>query len=296
MEAEPPPGDALNLERACETISRQEQVIAELRRQLAAEPFARNLTQALTVAAAAGTIAAPVTHTRLLELIVETAAHVIPSEAAALFLLDEAAEELVFEVALGPKAPEVKHFRVPLGHGIAGLVAVSGQPMAVSDAGSDPRQAADIARSVGYVPRSIVCVPLFHNDRITGVLELLDKRGGATYSAADMEALGLFANQAAVAIEQSRANRNLAGLMAEVLASLSGVSAEERVRLGQQGRSFASGVQADDAFRGAVELAALVQEIVWRGDRERTACQSLLTGFAEYLRLKPEFEQFGGYG
>jgi subtilisin family serine protease len=42
--------------------------------------------------------------------------------AAALFLVDEVAEELIFEVALGQKADEVKKFRGPLGHGIAGLV------------------------------------------------------------------------------------------------------------------------------------------------------------------------------
>lgn len=296
MEAEPPPGDNLDLDRARETIARLEREIADLRRQLAAGPFARDLTQALTVAASAGTIAAPVTHARLLELIVETAAHVIPSEAAALFLLDEAARELIFEVALGPKAPEVKHFRVPLGHGIAGLVAVSGQPMAVSDAGADPRQAADIARSVGYVPGSILCVPLVHNDRVTGVLELLDKRGAASFSSADMETLGLFANQAAVAIEQSRTSRNLAGLVAEILASLSAIPAGERDGLGREAGRFAGGVEADDSFRGAVELAALVQEIVWRGERERRTCLALLTGFADYLRFQPAFDRYGGFG
>src|ERR687893_1907580 len=108
-------------------------------------------------------------------MIVGTAAGVFPSRSAALFLIDEEVEELVFQVALGPEAEQVKDLRVPLGHGIAGLVAVSGQPMAVSDAGSDPRQAADIAQSVGYTPGTILCVPLFYDDEIIGVLELLDR-------------------------------------------------------------------------------------------------------------------------
>ena len=43
---------------------------------------------------------------------------------------------------------------------------------------------------------------------IIGVLELLDKEGASSFSPADMEALGLFANQAAVSIEQSRTHRN----------------------------------------------------------------------------------------
>ena len=126
-------------------------------------------------------------------------------------------------MALGSKAKEVRKFRIPLGHGIAGLVAVSGQPMAISDAKSDPRQAADIAQSVGYEPESILGVPLFYEEEVVGVLELLDREGAPSYSSADMATLGLFANQAAVAIEQSRARGNLAALLGEALGTPSRV-------------------------------------------------------------------------
>ena len=128
-----------------EELRRAQEEVVRLKRRLADERFAEDLRDALTLAAAAGAISSPATHSRLLEMIVETAARVIPSRAASLFLIDEETEELIFEVALGSKAEEVRKFRVPLGHGIAGLVAVSGQPMAVSDAAKDPRQATDIA-------------------------------------------------------------------------------------------------------------------------------------------------------
>jgi signal transduction protein with GAF and PtsI domain len=154
-----------------EALARAQEEISRLERRLSDERFAEELKDALTLAAAAGQISAPVTHSRLLEMIVETAASVIPSRAASLFLIDQETEELIFEVALGPEAEEVRKFRVPLGRGIAGLVAVSGQPMAISDASSDPRQAADIAKSVGYTPGTILCVPLIHNEVVIGVLE-----------------------------------------------------------------------------------------------------------------------------
>jgi GAF domain-containing protein len=221
-------------------------------------------------------------------MIVETAAHVISARAAALFLIDEEAEELIFEVALGSKAEEVKKFRVPLGHGIAGLVAVSGQPMAVSDAERDPRQAADIARSVGYTPQSILCVPLFYYDQVIGVLELLDKEGAPSFSATDMEDLGLFANQAAVAIEQSRTNRNLAALLGEVLESIGGATDGRRQELQERARAFAERLEEDAAFHRALDLARLVQEIAHRGENELKACQAILHSFAEYLRSRPE--------
>src|SRR5829696_4934938 len=132
------------------------------------------LRDALQLTTTAGIIGSPVSHSRLLEMIVETGAHVIGARAGALFLLDEANDELTFEVAIGSRAAEVKRFRVPLGHGIAGIVAASGQAMAIKDARGDPRLASDIADSVGYVPETVLCVPLFYGDNVIGALELLD--------------------------------------------------------------------------------------------------------------------------
>ena len=277
------------LERAREEISR-------LRRRFADERFAEKLRDALTLAVAAGEISSPVTHSRLLEMIVQTAASVIPSRAASLFLIDEETEELIFEVALGSKAEEVRKFRIPLGHGIAGLVAVSGQPMAISDARSDPRQAADIARSVGYEPESILCVPLFYDEEVVGVLELLDREGTLSYSAADMNTLGLFAEQAAVAIEQSRIRGDLAALLGETLGSSGGVPDHRSVGLAEGARSFAESMEEDAAYRRALELAALVREISRAGEEEHTACRTILEGFAGYLRSRPEERDDLGLG
>jgi GAF domain-containing protein len=168
--------------------------------------------------------------------------------------------------------------------------------MAVSDAQSDPRQAADIAESVGYVPDSILCVPLFYEDQTIGVLELLDKHGAPSFSAADMEALGLFANQAAVAIEQSRVHRNLAALLGDALKSLASASdGEEEIQ--RRARAFAASVAEDPRFGLALELARLVAEISSQGENETQACRAILRGFAEYLRLRPDAGgELGGIG
>lgn len=290
-------GDEFAPEKLKETVSQQEAEIRRLRGRLEDEQFAGKLKEALSLASTAGTIASPVSHSRLLEMIVETASHVISARAASLFLIDEEAQELTFEVALGPRAQEVKKFRVPLGHGIAGLVAVSGQPIAVSDASNDPRQASDIAEAVGYKPESILCVPLFYNDRITGVLQLLDKEGGTSFSAGDMEVLGLFANQAAVAIEQSRTHRNLAALIGEVLGSLGGADGGGGASLARGATAFAASIEQDPAYKQALTLAALVQEIAWQGEEEARACRTVLEAFAGYLRSRGAQDSlYGGTG
>jgi GAF domain-containing protein len=212
--------------------------------------------------------------------------HVISARAAALCLISEETQELFFEVAFGQKAEEVKKFRVPLGRGIAGLVASTGQPMAVSDAQQDPRQAADIAEQVGYFPRTILCVPLLYSDETIGVLELLDKEGGASFTMADMEALSRFANTAAVAIEQSRAQRNLAALVDQALASLGGLPPDQERELRQGAQDFVRQLEEGAGFARALELARLVEQIAAQGESEAQACRGILLSFVEYLRSR----------
>ena len=183
------------------TIAQQAHKIQELQQQLDREHFAQELRTLLISVQNAHIILAPFSHSFLLEMVVTTAAQVISARSGSLFLIDEKAQDLVFEVAIGPAAQQVKKFRVPLGHGIAGIVALSGQPMAIADTPQDDRLAIDIASSVNYIPENILCVPLFYDDRIIGVLELLDKIDAHAFSLKDMETLALFANIAAFAIE-----------------------------------------------------------------------------------------------
>src|SRR5207245_8346780 len=101
------------------------------------------------------------------------------------------------------------------GHGVGGRGAAPGQRPPASGA-ADPRHASEISESVGYVPRTILCVPLFYADRVIGVLELLDKADDAAFTMLDMHVLGLFANMAAVAIEQSRTRESPSGVIAQM--------------------------------------------------------------------------------
>lgn len=251
--------------------------------------FARDLTGAFAIAAAAAQIGSPVEHQELLLAIVETAAHVCDAEAGSLFLIDADNGDLYFEVAIGPKAAEVKHLRVPLGQGVAGLVAVTGQAMAVADARNDPQVFDGIADRIGQRPDNLLAVPLFFDDSVIGVLELLDKRDGSSFDGSDMATLERFARQAATAIQLSRTYRHLAPFVGEVLSSLGATASaedgEDRAdTLVERADRFADGVEGDPVFRRTLRLAALVQEIASRGEAESEAIETILRGFAGYLR------------
>jgi GAF domain-containing protein len=267
-----------------QTIARLEAEIGRLRSRLEEDSLAFQLRDVSTTAAAVAAIAAPTSYTRLLESIVETAMQSISARAGALLLLDEDTSELVFEVAVGGRPEAVKQLRIPLGHGIAGGVALSGQPLAVADVQRDPRWAGDIGEQVGYRPESLLCVPLFYEDRVIGALELLDKVDNRSFTADDIEALSLFAMVAAIAIEQSRTQRNVGALIAAVLVTPEATRDVTGEQLRRRLRQFGGALEGDPYFRSALELARLVQTIVHEGEDELVACEAILRGFADYVR------------
>lgn len=274
------------LQQANAMIARQTAEIERLRTQITGEQIAGELRHWLTHVVTAGTISAPESHSRLLDAILSSAANVIGAHAGAIFLVDAENEELTFAAALGPKADEVRRLRVPLGHGIAGLVAISGQPMAISDASNDPRQAADIAQTVGYLPQSILCVPVFHDEQVTGVLELLDKDGAASFSPEDMNQLSLFAEQAAAAIEQERGHRDLTALLNAALRAWAAGGAPAPVDADRV-EQFALDLERDAAYIRSLELARLVNDIASHGALATEACGAILRGFLDYLVASP---------
>ena len=168
----------------------------------------------LRAAVAAGALAARECHRPLLQAIVEVARAIFGARAASIMLLDEGAGELVFEAVTGEGEDTLVGRRIPGETGIAGWVAQSGQPLVVEDVASDPRFAVDEARRTGYVPKGLMAVPLLRHERVLGVLNVLDRPERRRFSVAEMDLLGLFANQAAVALDLLLQARRIEALLA----------------------------------------------------------------------------------
>ncbi len=160
-----------------------------------------------SLAAAAGILPDEAQHRALLQSIVEAARAIFSARAASIFLHDEETDELVFEAAAGERSGEVIGLRIPSSTGIAGWVLVTRQPLVLDDLANDPRFARDLAERIGYVPSALMAVPLLYEERALGVLQVLDRQEGAHAGLAGMELLGLFANQAAIALDLLRGAR-----------------------------------------------------------------------------------------
>jgi GAF domain-containing protein len=161
----------------------------------------------LRAAVAAGVLGSEGSHRELLRSIVEVARAIFHARAASVFLLDEETDELVFEAISGEGSESLVGTRFPSSTGIAGWVLVTRQPLVLEDVSEDPRFAKDAAESTGFVPKGIMAVPLLHEERALGVLEVLDRpvRPGAVLE--EIELLALFAGQAAIALDLLQAAR-----------------------------------------------------------------------------------------
>jgi GAF domain-containing protein len=153
----------------------------------------------LNAAVAAGVLGSEERFRELLRSVVEVARAIFGAKASSVLLLDEAANELVFEAVVGEGEETLLGQRFPAGTGVAGWVLATGTPLVIEDVARDPRFAQDVAQDTGYVPQGLMAVPLLHEERALGVLEVLDRT--TKFTLQEMELLGLFAAQAAVALD-----------------------------------------------------------------------------------------------
>jgi GAF domain-containing protein len=169
----------------------------------------------LQAAVATGVLASEEEFGKLLRSIVQVARAIFGAKGSSILLLDDASDELVFAAVASDDEQFLVGRRFPASSGIAGWVASSSTPLVLEDVRSDPRFARDVADGTGYVPNGLMAVPLLEEDRVLGVLQVLDRPQRARFSLQEMELLGLFASQAAIALsllDTARAARaSLAG-------------------------------------------------------------------------------------
>jgi len=140
----------------------------------------------------------------LLSRIMESATRLSEAEASSLLLMDKERKELYFEVALGSKGAEVQKYTVKLGEGIAGWTALNNKSLIVNDVQNDKRHLSTIGEEINFKSKTIMAVPMRVKDDCIGVLEVINKKSEEGFSQDDIEWLEIFANQAALAIDNAK--------------------------------------------------------------------------------------------
>ncbi|HEX5808663.1 MAG TPA: GAF domain-containing protein [Anaerolineales bacterium] len=247
------------------------------------ERLSEQLQRLLMSIEASGRAILPKSNDELLKSIVDAAARIFGAAAASILLVNEEGEALEFKVAFGPADRDLVGTRFPYDKGIAGYVFMTGMPIATSNVREDKRFNQEFARSTGYVPNSILATPLISSDdRVIGVMEVLDKINETSFDLQDMELMGMFAQQAAMAIDQSQQIDKIQeslvnGLKRLIKADKSHDSAELKAVLEQS-------LEENEQMIDLLALADLFNQISALGDAERKVCIQVLSAFADYRK------------
>jgi GAF domain-containing protein len=254
------------------------------------EKLSQQLQRLLMSIEASGRAVLPGSNDALLNSIVEAAARIFGAAAASILLVNEEEQVLEFKVAYSPSDSGLIGTKFPLDKGIAGYVVMTGQPIATSNVNQDARFDRDFAKSTGYVPNSILATPLRSGDRIIGVMEVLDKIDAASFGVQDMELMGMFAQQAALAIDQSQQIENIERALVLGLKRL--VNADASQASTELVATLDASLDEDSRIPDLLELADLFNELSALGEAERRACIQVLNIFAEYRRSSSMSRRF----
>lgn len=141
---------------------------------------------------------------QVLRTIMEKIDEFLHPDTWSLLLVDEAKQELYFELAIGKGAQALKEVRIKMGQGIAGWVAQQGQAVIVPDVSQDTRFFAKVDEKTKMETRSIVAVPVRFRDHCLGVIELVNCVGADGFHQRDLALLEALADFAAIALENAR--------------------------------------------------------------------------------------------
>ena len=140
----------------------------------------------------------------LLELTFQSSMQVVSAEAASLLLLDEDQENFTFYEVEGPAKPVLTSATFPADKGIAGAVLQTQRPEVIDDVHCDPRHYADIDLRSGFQTRNMIALPLTAGEEKVGVLEVLNKANGDTFTQEELHLLSSVAEEIAFAIRNAK--------------------------------------------------------------------------------------------
>lgn len=146
----------------------------------------------------------------VLRQILQKAFEFVPSESGSILLDDpfrkvpsRKENELVFIATFGESSRDLVGTRLPAQHGIVGRVYQTGTPYLSEDVGKDQYFYADIDTQIGHKTHSVVAVPVYIGKHVCGVLELINRLEGKSFTRRDMTLLEIFAGYTSFTLQNA---------------------------------------------------------------------------------------------
>ena len=139
----------------------------------------------------------------LLQNILDTAADLLECSDVSVLLYDEREKELRFAAATSIHKEKLEQIPVPLDNSLAGTIFTENRHLVINSTRDDPRHYNEVGEEVGYQVDSLLGVPMRIKDRVTGVIEALNKKEGE-FTDFDVSLLLVVASQAAISIHNAQ--------------------------------------------------------------------------------------------
>lgn len=139
----------------------------------------------------------------ILETIMKQVDRLIKPKAWSLLLVDSESGDLIFEIAVSSVSEQLKGIRLERGKGIAGWVALHGQPLLIPDVTRDERFAEGFDKQLLFTTRSIICVPMKIKDQVIGVIELINSFEELDFNESDILLISSISDFAAIALDNA---------------------------------------------------------------------------------------------
>jgi HD-GYP domain-containing protein (c-di-GMP phosphodiesterase class II) len=171
--------------------------------------------------------------------IAQMARYALRASFSSLYLLDEKNDELFLRCSNTSMENQLKRFKIHDQAGITGWVALNGQPMIVNNVEKEPRFNRLVDDVYGSPAKSLICVPLIVNRKVTGVIKLINKSNGTDFSWQDLQTLTAVATTAALTVENLRLNGCLQDSYASTVNALVSLSDAKEVTGGGHSKRVA---------------------------------------------------------
>lgn len=152
---------------------------------------------------------------RVLANILDEVRFLLGVVACSIWLIEPETNELVCRQATEPHSQVVRGWRLPPGEGVAGWVVSNGRSLNIANAVEDERYYNGVDKRTGMITRSLLCVPLSHQQRVIGVIEVMDTEAGR-FNKTEMSLIESLAGTASAAIENARLHQQLVNHAAEL--------------------------------------------------------------------------------
>ena len=186
-----------------ETVRRERRLAEAMQALRQAREEARRehekMTQLVEIIKTANTVLEPA---RVMDVVMDKAQGSVRSELWCLFLVDEQDEVLVFEQAWGLRLRH-REYTLPAGKGIEGAVLKSRRALILNQVKQDPRYDPTFDRLTGMDSRAVLVAPLVSRGRVIGVVKLVNRVPGDSFSPADQSMVTLLMEPAAIALENA---------------------------------------------------------------------------------------------